>query len=268
MTATATDTAGNVSTCRFTVTVKDTEPPVVTAPPNVVTEATNPAGAVVSDALLGTAAATDNAPGVTVFRSGVPSGNVFPLGITTVLYTATDGAGNTAVAGQSVGVRDTTPPTITISSPSTGAYTLHQKVASSYACADTASPVTGCVGPVTSGSDIDTSSAGTKAFTVNAVDGTGNMATKSVSYSVGYGVCLQYDPNRAKRSGGTISLRIQLCDATATNVSAPSLIVTALNVLKISDATTTDVIDTGTPTPTVTSASTPPWAEPGVTSST
>src|SRR5207245_5657741 len=83
----------------------------------------------------------------------------------------------------------------------------------------------------------------------NAADGAGNMATKSVSYSVGYGVCLQYDPNRAKRSGGAISLRIQLCDAMATNVSAPSLIVTALNVLKISDATTTDVIDTGNANP-------------------
>jgi hypothetical protein len=91
-------------------------PPTIQAPANV-TANTGPGatscGTVVSDATLGTATAQDNCPGVTVTRTGVPAGNVFPVGNTTVTYTATDRSGNTAQAQQTVTVIDNTVPVVT-----------------------------------------------------------------------------------------------------------------------------------------------------------
>ncbi len=45
------------------------------------------AGAVVSDATLGSPTASDNCPAPTVARTGVPAGNIFPVGDTTVIPT-------------------------------------------------------------------------------------------------------------------------------------------------------------------------------------
>ena len=90
--------------------------PVVTPPANV-TANTGPGatscGTFVSDSTLGTASATDNCPGVSgVTRAGVPSGNFFPVGTTTITYSATDAHGNTGTATQTVTVIDNTPPVI------------------------------------------------------------------------------------------------------------------------------------------------------------
>ncbi len=84
------------------MTVIDNTPPVVT-PPAAVTLYTQDqvaasCGVTVSDldGTLGTGSATDNCPGVgAVSRSGVPSGNLFPVGDTTLTYSATDAHGNT-----------------------------------------------------------------------------------------------------------------------------------------------------------------------------
>ena len=115
ITYTATDGAGNTATGVQTVTVTESPaiPPTVTAPANVSVN-TGPGAtscsAVVSDATLGTATASDNCPGVTVVRTGVPAGNIFPVGNTTVTYTATDQSGNTAQDTQTVTVVDNTVP--------------------------------------------------------------------------------------------------------------------------------------------------------------
>ena len=115
---TATDAAGNTATGLQLVTVIESPavPPTVTAPADVSVN-TGPGatscGTVVSNATLGTATAHDNCPGVTVTRSGVPAGNIFPVGNTIVTYTATDASGNTATATQTVTVVDNTAPTIT-----------------------------------------------------------------------------------------------------------------------------------------------------------
>lgn len=115
-TYTALDTHGNSASAVQTITVIDPTPPTFTFVPANVTAFTGPGatscGTVVSDATLGTATATDNCS-VTVTRTGVPAGNAFPKGNTTITYTATDGAGNTATATQTVTVIDNTPPTIT-----------------------------------------------------------------------------------------------------------------------------------------------------------
>src|SRR5439155_854451 len=70
-------------------------------------------GTVVSDATLGSASASDNCPGIgAISRTGVPSGNSFPVGDTTVNYSVTDAHGNSSSATQTVTVIDNTPPVI------------------------------------------------------------------------------------------------------------------------------------------------------------
>lgn len=127
--AIATDTAGNIEIQDATAEAStrvipadcatgDTESPTITAPP-AVTLYTGPGatscGVTVNDldTALGIASASDNCPSVTVARSGVPVGNVFSVGQTTITYTATDATGNSVTATQTVTVIDNTPPNIT-----------------------------------------------------------------------------------------------------------------------------------------------------------
>lgn len=107
ITYTATDTLGRTATTTQRVTVIDNTVPTVVAPANVVRGATG-TSTLITDAELGTPTAADNCPGVTVVRTGVPAGNLFPHGTTTITYTATDTSGNTATATQTVTVNATT----------------------------------------------------------------------------------------------------------------------------------------------------------------
>jgi len=53
---------------------------------------------------------------ITNSRSGGPDASgIYPLGTTEVTFTATDSAGNTSTGGSTVTVRDTTPPSLTLS---------------------------------------------------------------------------------------------------------------------------------------------------------
>ena len=108
VTVTATDGAGNHSSKTFTVTVKDTTAPVITAP-NMTVEATQSTGWKV-----GTFAATaTDAVGPVTLTYSKSVGTVLPFGTTSVTVTAKDGAGNTSTATFTVLVQDTTPPVIT-----------------------------------------------------------------------------------------------------------------------------------------------------------
>jgi hypothetical protein len=114
ITWTATDAAGNTSSATQTVKVEDHENPVLSAPGNVTVNTGADAtacGAAVSDATLGLATATDNCS-ATVERAGIPAGGFFPVGTTTITYTATDPSGNSVSSTQLVTVVDTTPPAI------------------------------------------------------------------------------------------------------------------------------------------------------------
>jgi predicted extracellular nuclease len=51
--------------------------------------------------------------------------------------------------------------------------------------------------------------------------------------TVQYAVCMLYDAGRAVKSGGVYPIRIQLCDASGTNVSEPDVPVTALHVRRV-----------------------------------
>ncbi|MBX2890181.1 MAG: HYR domain-containing protein [Saprospiraceae bacterium] len=109
----ATDAAGNMSTCSFTVTVNDVQPPVFNNCPGNITVSNDPGvcGAVVTWPKI---TASDNCPGVVVtFVSGMASGALFDVGITTVIYKATDASGNMATCSFNVIVLDNEDPSIT-----------------------------------------------------------------------------------------------------------------------------------------------------------
>jgi trimeric autotransporter adhesin len=107
VTYTATDAAGNTSSASFTVTVNDTENPTITAPADVTVSANSACNAF--GVALGTPTTADNC-GVASVTNNAPG--TFPLGTTTVTWTVTDNAGNTATATQTVTVEDNTAPTI------------------------------------------------------------------------------------------------------------------------------------------------------------
>ncbi len=94
--------------------------------------------------------------------------------------------GECTTAGPITGNKvDKKPPTITFTSPAANAtYQLNASVGASYACGDGGSGVASCQGPVANGSPINTSSTGTKTFTVTSADPVGNPSTLTVTYSV------------------------------------------------------------------------------------
>ncbi|MEO7305856.1 MAG: HYR domain-containing protein, partial [Ferruginibacter sp.] len=90
-----TDAAGLTATCSFTVTVSDNEDPVISAPPVLSCFEANNFGCSIN---LG-ASATDNC-GVQSLTSNAPP--CFPVGTTTVTWTATDIYGNSSTKTQAV----------------------------------------------------------------------------------------------------------------------------------------------------------------------
>jgi len=105
----ATDAAGNADTCQFTVTVIDSEAPVVSCPADL---AVNNDPGLCSAVVTFTATVTDNCPGSTISYNP-PSGSALPVGITTVEVVGIDGAGNADTCYFDVTVNDTEAPVIT-----------------------------------------------------------------------------------------------------------------------------------------------------------
>ncbi|XP_041472953.1 hyalin isoform X45 [Lytechinus variegatus] len=96
---TATDPSGNFETCSFVVTVTELAPVDVTPPelqncPTGISATVNP-GSSFAVVTWTPPTATDNL-GTPVVTSNFPSGSSFPIGTTTVTYTAVDGNGNDA----------------------------------------------------------------------------------------------------------------------------------------------------------------------------
>lgn len=107
----ATDNAGNTDTCSFDITVVDAQLPVFTNCPNNIL--------VVNDPGQCSAVVTWNAPivtdncGVNTVTSTHSPGSTFPVGVTTVVYTATDNNGNSSTCTFTVTVLDDESPVIT-----------------------------------------------------------------------------------------------------------------------------------------------------------
>ncbi len=120
----ASDAAGNIGIATQTVTITDTTPPVISiGQPAITVEATvSP-----TPVNLGLVTASDLVSGAIVPVNNAPA--TFPLGVTQVVWTATDAAGNTASATQNVVVQDTTPPIITVPAAVTVDSTTGQPIA-------------------------------------------------------------------------------------------------------------------------------------------
>ncbi len=115
------DAAGNSASATATVTVADLTAPVITAPATVTFLGENE-GLAVSDSqvtdFLASITATDNVDGAIATITNDAPVDVFPLGDTTVTFTAVDAVGNTGSAQTVVTVSlDITPPELTVPAP-------------------------------------------------------------------------------------------------------------------------------------------------------
>jgi len=114
---TAIDIHGNVQTCSFTVTVNDTQLPVINNCPANISRSTS-AASCTRNIFWTAPTATDNC-GIQSFTSTHISPSQFPVGVTTVTYTATDSHGNSQTCSFTVTITDSILPNITCPAPVT-----------------------------------------------------------------------------------------------------------------------------------------------------
>ncbi len=109
VTLTVTDVNGNSSTCTTIVTVEDNIAPTITC--TMDTMANTDPGDCYATVSFPNALASDNCSGVTVIQTeGLPSGSQFPVGVSTIEFTATDASGNTSVCSFDITVEDNEAP--------------------------------------------------------------------------------------------------------------------------------------------------------------
>ncbi|XP_070549857.1 hyalin-like [Ptychodera flava] len=108
VTCSATDAAGNVGTCNFTVTVQDTMDPVVTCPANMTVEYDY--GKTSAVVVFGGELVTDNSGETLSVTCDPPSNSTFFDGENVVTCSATDSEGNTGSCNFTITVEDTTKP--------------------------------------------------------------------------------------------------------------------------------------------------------------
>jgi hypothetical protein len=121
----ATDIDGNQESCSFTVTVLDAEAPVLNCSPTDRVRNADPG--LCTFTMPGTGfdvTATDNCPGAITFTHNYPvtaghatsvntlAGATFPVGITQVVWTATDAAGNFSICTIEIHINDVEPPVL------------------------------------------------------------------------------------------------------------------------------------------------------------
>jgi len=169
VTWTATDAAGNTVTCTQIVTVVDNENPVIICPSAITTN--TDLGQCTATTSIGVATATDNC-GVPTVSNDAPA--AFPIGDTTVTWTATDTAGNTAICTQIVTVVDTENPVITCPSAITINTDLGQCTATTSIGVATATD--NCGVPTVSNDAPTAFSIGDTTVTWTATDTAGNTA--------------------------------------------------------------------------------------------
>ncbi|HVC20446.1 MAG TPA: HYR domain-containing protein, partial [Vicinamibacterales bacterium] len=175
------DGHGGTDTKTVTITVADTAPPSFTVPPPVTLEQAGPNGTLYTPVIPVATDYCNATPQVTV--SGVPAGSIFPAGVTTLTYSASDTNGNTASATTTVTVHDTTPPALTLPgslvaeatgpSGATVAYTVSATDAVTAHPAVSCTPVSGSVFPL-----------GQTTVQCTATDAAGNIGSGSFTVTV------------------------------------------------------------------------------------
>lgn len=226
----AEDNAGNLETAKLlTVKIDRTAPAITCVSPSGQWAATNVTIACTATD-SGGSGLLNPADGSFVLTTSVPDGSENG-NAQTGSRSVCDVAGNCSTAGPIGGNKvDRKPPAITITTPGSSTYLLNQSLAVNYQCSDGGSGVATCTGSAASGKNLDTGSVGKKSFSVNATDNVSNASTQSVSYTVTYNVCLQYDPATASPPGAVVPIRLKLCDATNANVGTPGIVVTATGI--------------------------------------
>lgn len=181
VTVTAFDSCGNQRSCNFSVIINDNEPPVIAAIPLV--NLPNDAGRNDRSFIPGIPLATDNSSNVTVVATrsdGKLLTDPYPLGSTTITWTATDPSGNSTTLPQQINISDVEPPVIVV-----GDHTLSADTGSCLALARVQGAVvsdnSGAVTYSSARSDNQVLSAaypkGTTFITWTATDGSGNTST-------------------------------------------------------------------------------------------
>ncbi|MBV9923746.1 MAG: DUF5011 domain-containing protein [Acidobacteria bacterium] len=171
---TATNGVGSPASCSFNVTVNDTQTPTISCPANIVTTtAPNSCDATVN---VGTPTVNDNDPNVAtngVRSDAQPLNAPYPKGTTTITWTATDTAGNSASCQQTVTVSDGTAPVITLNGSATMTVECHTSFTDPGATAS--DNCDNSVAVNVSGS-VNVNAPGSYTLTYSATDSSGNAA--------------------------------------------------------------------------------------------
>ena len=181
VTYTATDAAGNTSTCTFNVIVQDAIKPVISGCPSDITVS---AGASCQTVVNWTAPTfTDNCSGGTMTSTRAP-GSTFNVGTTIVTYTATDAVGNTSSCTFNVMVQDAVKPVISgcPSDITVSANASCQAVVNWTPPTFTDNCIGGTMGSTHSAGS--TFEAGTTSVTYTATDASGNTVSCSFNVTV------------------------------------------------------------------------------------
>ena len=185
------------------------QPPSLSLPASLVVQATSAAGASVTYTATGNDA--EDGP---IAPACVPaSGDVFPLGATTVTCTITDSAGSQAGGSFVVTVRDTTPPVLALPQKVMAIATSGAGAVVTYS-ATAADLVDGAFAPACSPASGTTYPLGTTSVTCTATDAHGNTSRAGFTISVKLGLPLIV--GAVTRSGRDVAGRFYV-DVTLTN---------------------------------------------------
>ena len=172
---TATNGIGSPASCSFNVTVNDAQSPTISCPADITTTtAANSCDAAVN---VGTPTVNDNDPNVTtggVRSDAQPLNAPYPKGTTTITWTATDTAGNSASCQQTVTVNDATAPVVTLNGPASVTVECHTSYNELGATATDS-----CDGarPVTISGSVNVNAVGSYTLTYSATDASGNTGS-------------------------------------------------------------------------------------------
>ncbi|MEO8435225.1 MAG: HYR domain-containing protein, partial [Pyrinomonadaceae bacterium] len=184
VTVTATDDAGNSSSCTTTFTVNDTTAPVVSCPAGSSASVDASCQAAVPN-YAAAATTSDNCDSTVTVTQSPAAGSMVGIGPHTVTVTATDDAGNSSSCTTTFTVNDTTPPTVTAPADSSasadaGCQAPVPDYASASSRSDNCGPVTVTQSPA-AGTMVGK---GPHTVTVTATDGAGNSSSDTVVFAV------------------------------------------------------------------------------------